>query len=55
MVEMKARIGMAIDQRLARVQIAPAQHVTGKSWRTAARKNPVEAGSLGSRPDSSAA
>jgi hypothetical protein len=43
MVDDEARVGMAVDQRGARVQVAPAQNVDGKIVANGGTQDPVEA------------
>src|SRR6516162_7285970 len=49
MVDDEARIRVTVDQRRARIDVAPAQYVDGKSCFTAARKMRSRPGSFGSR------
>ena len=47
MVDDESRVGVAIDQRSARVQIVPAQDVEWKVVTNGRACNPVEAGIVG--------
>ena len=47
MVDDESRVGMAIDQRNARVQIVPAQDVDRKIVTNGRARDPVEAGIIG--------
>ena len=50
MVDDEPRIGMAIDQRPARVQIVPAVQVDRKIMANRRARNPVEAGVIRRAP-----